>query len=92
MKFSPDLTARVRTALNRAGYCFLSSDEIQRLLAVIPRGRYAQYEALQEFAEICGAEVETTTHLTSARFVPASASRDTTPHPVETPFRSALEA
>ena len=70
MKFSPDLIARVRSALERVGYCFLSHDELRRLLGHLPENRPARYQALQEFAEVCGAEVETTTHLKSARFVP----------------------
>lgn len=53
------------------GYCFLSSDEIQRLLAKAPSNRRARHRALLEFAELCDAEVETNEHLKSARFTPA---------------------
>jgi hypothetical protein len=70
MKFSPDLVARVRSALERVGYCFLSYDELRRLLANYPENRQARHQALQEFAEMCEAEVETTLNLKSARFVP----------------------
>ncbi len=70
MKFSPDLVARVRSALERVGYCFLSYDELRRLLAHFPENQRARHQALQEFAEMCGAEVETTPHLKSARFIP----------------------
>lgn len=76
MKFPPDLVARVRNTLDRIGYCFLNQEEIQRLLAHAPANRPAQHHALEEFAEICGAEVETTVHLTSARFVAHAAHHD----------------
>jgi hypothetical protein len=69
MKFPSDLFARVRGSLERAGFCFLSYDEIERLLASVPGNRYTRHRALLEFAELCGAEVETTIHLKSARFV-----------------------
>ena len=71
MTFTPDLIARVRHGLDRAGYCFLTSDEIRRLLATLPEGHRARHRALQEFARICGAEVEVTANFKSARFVPA---------------------
>ena len=70
MTFSPDLVARVRVALQRFGFCFLSADELNRLLDFLPNCRSTRQRALQEFAAYCGAEVETTPHLTSARFVP----------------------
>jgi hypothetical protein len=70
MKFSPDLVARVRGALERVGYCFLSYDELRRLLGHCPENRQTRHQALQEFAGMCGAEVETTPNLKSARFVP----------------------
>jgi hypothetical protein len=79
MKFPPDLIARVRFAVHRAGYCFLAADEIRRVVAAAPRDRGARYEALREFAQICGAEMETTPHLTSARFVPAKPSPAVSP-------------
>ncbi len=70
MTYPPDLLDRVRSALDRVGYCFLSSDEIQRLLAKAPANRPARHKALQEFAVLCGADVETNEHLRSARFTP----------------------
>lgn len=70
MTFPPDLYDRVRTALDRVGYCFLSSDELQRLLAKAPANRPARHKALQEFADLCHADVETNEHLKSARFTP----------------------
>jgi hypothetical protein len=76
MKFSPDLIARVRISLNRSGYCFFGVDEINRLLGGSVKWRNSKgHEALQKFAEICGAEVETTPHLKSARFTPAQPVR-----------------
>jgi hypothetical protein len=54
------------------GYCFLSSDEIQRLLAKAPANRPARHKALQDFAALCHADVETNEHLKSARFTPAT--------------------
>lgn len=76
MKFPLDLVARVRNSLDRIGYCFLNSDEIQRLLANASVNRSARHHALEEFAEMCGAEVETTIHLKSARFTPLTTHRD----------------
>jgi len=86
MKFPPDLVDRVRSALDRVGYCFLSRDEIQRLLAMAPSNRPARHKALLEFARLCGAEVETNEHLRSARFTPATVKAETAPslrHPRE---------
>lgn len=74
MKFPLDLVARVRSSLDRVGYCFLSSDEIQRVLAHTHGGWQGKHDALKEFAVRCGARVETTPHLKSARFTPVAAS------------------
>lgn len=79
MKFPLDLVDRVRSALDRVGYCFLSSDEIQRLLAQAPVNRPDRHKALQEFAKLCGADVETNEHLKSARFTPLAADAQTEP-------------
>jgi hypothetical protein len=75
MKFPPDLVARVRSALTRNGYCFLNADEIHRLLASVSHGRTSRQHAIEEFAGICGARVETTPHLKSARFIQEAASQ-----------------
>ncbi|EDY16644.1 hypothetical protein CfE428DRAFT_5757 [Chthoniobacter flavus Ellin428] len=75
MKFPPDLVGRVRSALASKGFCFLNTDEIHRLLASVSHNRTARHHAIEEFAEICGAHVETTPHLKSARFVPEAASQ-----------------
>jgi hypothetical protein len=73
---SPDLVARVRSALARSGYCFFGVDEIERLLGGASKRRNGKgHEVLQEFAELCGAKVETTPHLKSARFIPAQSVR-----------------
>jgi hypothetical protein len=76
MRFSPELIARVRDALGRMGFCFLSHDELNRLLAEAPRNLFTRHSALQAFAQVCGAEVEATEHLTSARFVPAAREQE----------------
>ena len=70
MTYPPDLIDRVCSALDRKGYCFLSSDEIQRLLTKAPANRPARHKALQEFAVLCGADMDTNEHLRSARFTP----------------------
>jgi hypothetical protein len=93
MKFPPDLQDRVRSALDRMGYCFLSSDEIQRLLDRAPHNRPARHKALLEFAELCNADVETNEHLKSARFTPAVVKAEPAPslrHPLERQFSSWL--
>lgn len=77
--FPPDLIYRVHTALARTGYCFLGRDEIQRLLAKVPADRSARYKALQQFADHCGAEVETNEHLKSARFTPLLEKAESAP-------------
>ena len=92
MKFPPDLIACVRMALDRSGYCFFSADEIARLLGAGHCGRHERDQALLEFAELCGAEVETTTHLKSARFTPAHTSQSHTPFSLEAFFQTPLEA
>jgi len=76
MKFPPDLVARVRSSISRVGYCFLNTDELHRLLGGVPASLRARHEAIEEFADLCGADVETTTHLKSARFTPDGANRD----------------
>ena len=83
MKFPLDLVARVRNSLDRVGYCFLNGDEIRRLLANASVNRSARHHALEEFAEMCGAEVETTAHLKSARFTPLATHRDAVQAPEE---------
>jgi hypothetical protein len=70
-RLSPDLFFRVRSALERHGYCILGGDEIQRLLASSASSRAARGRIIQQFAKACGAVVETTPHFTSARFVKA---------------------
>ena len=79
MTFPPDLVDRVRSALDRVGYCFLSCDEIRRLLAKAPVHRAARHKALLEFADLCRADVETNEHLKSARFTPATEEARTAP-------------
>lgn len=88
MRFPPDLIARVRSSLARNGYCFLNADEIQRLLAKTSSGWSARHHAIEEFAEVCGAQVETTPHLKSARFTPEAASQRDSVQGAEDPRRS----
>jgi hypothetical protein len=90
MKFPPDLVARVRYAVARSGFCILSRDEINRVLAVAPANLRARHEAMERFAQICGANMETTEHLTSARFVPSAAGAAAEPHPLHFLLAAAL--
>ncbi len=71
IRLSPDLLSRVRHSIARQGYCIFGVDEMQRLLASITGNRATKTRVVQEFAAACGAQVETTTRLTSARFVRA---------------------
>jgi hypothetical protein len=68
-RFPPDLLYRVQTFVEREGYCIVGASEMERLLAHVGASHMARSEYLQEFAQACGAEVETTPHFTSARFV-----------------------
>jgi hypothetical protein len=68
-RLSPDLVSRVRHSIERNGYCFFDREELARVFACVPGNHSAQLRVLHEFAEACGVEMETTPHLTSARFV-----------------------
>lgn len=68
-RFPPDLLDRARTAVERNGYCIFDASELERVLSHVAASHPARQRALQDFAEACGAEVETTRHFTSARFV-----------------------
>ena len=65
-QFSPDLLHRVRTAIERCGYCIFGVEEMERLLSVAKAAEATKAQALEEFARLCGMEVETTPHLKSA--------------------------
>jgi hypothetical protein len=67
-RFSPDLLHRVRIGIERCGYCIFGVEEMQRLLSVAKGRRAAKAQALQEFARLCGVQVETTPHFKSATF------------------------
>ena len=67
-RFSPNLLHRVRTAIERCGYCIFGVEEMQRLLSVAKGSRAAKARALEEFAKLCGVQVETTPHFKSATF------------------------
>lgn len=68
--FSPDLEFRVLNALDRYGYCMFSRDEMERLWATSKGHSRSRLKLLEEFAELCGAEVEAGSSLQCARFVP----------------------
>jgi len=65
----------VRNSLERHGYCILGAEEMQRLLSCVTGSRHTKARVVQQFAEACGAVVETTPRLTSARFVKAHENR-----------------
>jgi len=69
IRLSPDLVSRVRHSIERRGYCFFGMEEMERLFSIVQRSHSARMRVLHEFAEACGVEMETTPHLTSARFV-----------------------
>lgn len=73
MKFSPDLAFRVSSSLERLGYCIFGVNELDRLFSQTKESRGRRH-LLDEFAALCGARVETTTHFKSARFTKAVAA------------------
>lgn len=77
-KLSPDLFSRVRHSIERQGYCIFGVEEMQRLLSSITGNRATKTRIVQDFAAACGAQVETTPRLTSARFVRAREDRPKT--------------
>ena len=72
MKFSPDLAFRVSDSLERFGYCIFGTQELERLFAHHDKDDKGRRHLLEEFASFCGATVETTPHLKSARFTRAT--------------------
>ena len=74
-QFSPDLLHRVLDSIERSGICIFGVDEMERLLSQVKGNLAARAAALQEFARLCGVEVETTPHLKSAVFVKAPGDR-----------------
>lgn len=78
-KLSPELFSRVRRSLDRQGYCIFGIEEMQRLLSSITGNRATKTRIVQEFAAACGAQVETTPRLTSARFVKVHSPRCRSP-------------
>lgn len=69
-EFSPDLEFRVRNALDRYGYCMFSRDEMERLWATSKHRSPNRLKLLEDFAALCGAEVEPGSSLQCARFIP----------------------
>ena len=69
-EFSPDLEFRVRNALDRYGHCMFSRDEMERLWATSKHRSQNRLRLLEEFAALCGAEVEAGSSLQCARFIP----------------------
>jgi len=74
-QFSPDLLHRVLDSIERSGICIFGVDEMERLLSHVKGSLTSKAAALQEFARLCGVEVETTPHLKSAVFVKAPGER-----------------
>jgi hypothetical protein len=74
-RFSPDLLHRVRDSIERGGICIFGVDEMERLLSEVKGSLASKAKALQEFARLCGVEVETTPHLKSAVFVKSLGER-----------------
>lgn len=68
LEFSPDLEFRVRNALDRYGYCMFSRDEMERLWATSKHRSANRLKLLEDFAALCGAEVEAGSSLQCARF------------------------
>jgi hypothetical protein len=66
--FSPDLLHRLRTTIERDGYCIFGVKEMERLLSGAKNSPAAKAQALHEFAAHCGVEVKSTPHLRSAYF------------------------
>ncbi len=62
-------------SIERSGICIFGVDEMERLLSQVKGNLAARAAALQEFARLCGVEVETTPHLKSAVFVKAPGDR-----------------
>lgn len=72
LQFPHEFSHRVSQSVRQRGFCILSGDDLSRLLAGCGEATDARLLALQEFAESCGARVETTPHLTMARFIPSN--------------------
>ncbi|MEP6671410.1 MAG: hypothetical protein ABJF10_19765 [Chthoniobacter sp.] len=68
-RLSPDLVSRVRHSIEGRGYCIFGAEEMERLFSFVEGGHSARIRVLCDFADACGVELETTAHLTSARFV-----------------------
>lgn len=68
-KFPPDLLYRVRESIEESGFSIFGLEDMERLLSAVRGGRSAKRQALEEFATLCGAKMETTPNLNSARFV-----------------------
>jgi hypothetical protein len=70
--FPPELSHRVETSVKEKRSCVFSGDVLHRLLADAGTATEVRLRALHEFADSCGARVETTPHLTIARFIPSN--------------------
>ena len=68
-KFPPDLLYLVRESIEDQGFCVFGVEEMDRLLSRVAGGRVARREALEEFALLTGARMETTPNLNAARFM-----------------------
>ena len=76
MKFSPDLAFRVSDSLARQGYCIFGTNELERLFTETTAAGGNRLHILEEFAAFCGARVETTPHIKSARFTKAAVATE----------------
>jgi len=64
-----DLISRVRQSIQTHGYCIFGPEEMERLFSQVRANHSAKIKVLCDFADACGVELETTAHLTSARFL-----------------------
>lgn len=67
-KFPAEMLYRVRESIEELGFCIFDDVDLEHLLARVPGGLAVRREALVEFATLCGARMQTTPGLNSARF------------------------
>jgi Zn-finger nucleic acid-binding protein len=62
------LLYRVRESIAESGFCIFGAEDMERLFSTVKGGSAAKRQALEEFATLSGARMETTPNLNSARF------------------------